>query len=502
MLPPKDRSAASDFDSTARREDPSRAESTPEEVFDLRELLFRVQRGIGQIVSLALIGVVAGSLIALTFSRIQPVVTSTRVAFSFPGFERGEYPDTSKFQPDDLRAPAVVAEAIRRQGMDMSSDFQSRIRGALGIDGIVPPNIVKERDRLRATGQTPPPYVPDEYQVSLTLSRRTNLSDTQRNQLLSEIVAVYRENFNRTYANVPLAFGSAFKTLRNADFPEYQLILDKEIESITTYLERLISNTGPNEQSMRATAGAGSFRSATTNMSFKDMLERTQLFAQIRLNETLGLIHQNGLSKDRTTAVVKMDYYLRVLENQERRAVEEEKVVTGLLRQSQERTQNYVLGIKSQAAQPRNESPILDQGLIDSLLANDAYNFLVRRALEAGIKVKQIQAEKARLLELRENMLSFVNKEVGDQAQILNRIAESLKSLEADYTDLVQGIRDTYTDFSRQQYGDAIRLSDQVRTPGILKPMSISAVVGAILGLALGVGMSLLGIYIAKPVRS
>jgi len=468
---------------------------------DLRDLFARTVRGANQIIGLALIGLVTGGTISLTLNRVQPVATSTRVVFSFPGFERGEYPDRSKFQPDDLRAPAVVAEAIRRQGLDTSSNFQSKIRGALSIEGIVPPNIVKERDRLRASGQTPPPYVPDEYAVSLTLARSTALGDRQRNALLNEIVAVYRENFNRTYANVPLAFGSAFTTLRNADFPEYQLILDKEVEGITAYLEQLVSITGPDAQSTKAAEGASSFRSAVTNMSFKDLLEQTQLFAQIRLNETLGLIHQNGLSKDRGTAVVKMDYYLRVLENQERRAVEEEKVVTDLLAQTKDRAQNYVLGIKSQATQPRTESPILDQGLIDSLLANDAYNFLIRRALDAGIKVKQIQAEKARLLELRENMSSFINKNVGDQALLLNRVNESLKNLETAYNDLVKSIRDTYADFAHQQYGNAIRLSDQVRTPGMLKPLAIAGVVGGFLGFALGAGLSLLGVYIGKSQR-
>jgi hypothetical protein len=482
---------------------PSHQETHPSHDFggddsiDLRDLFGRLSRGTPQITGLALIGLIFACLISLSLNRVQPVATSTRVVFSFPGFERGEYPDRSKFQPDDLRAPAVVAEAIRRQRLDTSVEFQSKIRGAIGIEGIVPPNIVKERDRLRAAGQTPPPYTPDEYQVTLTLPRSTSLSDKQRNQLLNEVVTVYRENFNRTYSNVPLAFGSAFATLHNADFPEYQLILDNEIEGLTSYLEQLVARTDS-----KTTEGAGSFRSVTTNLSFKDLLEQTQLFAQIRLNETLGLIHQNGLSKDRSTALVKMNYYLRVLENQERRAVEENKVVTGLLAQSQERAQNYVLGVKSQATQPRNDAPILDQGLIDSLLANDAYNFLVRRALDAGLQVKRIQAEKARLQELRENMSSFVTKNVGDQAQIFSQVSESLKDLESAYNQLVKNIRDTYADFARQQYGSAVRLSDQIRTPGMLKPMAIAAVVGAFLGFALGAGLSLLGIYIGKRSES
>jgi len=109
-----------------------------DDTIDLRDLFNRLGSGTGQIIALALIGLAIAGLISVTLNRVQPVATSTRVVFSFPGFERGEYPDKSKFQPDDLRAPAVVSEAIRRQGLDTSSDFQSKIRGAISIEGIVP----------------------------------------------------------------------------------------------------------------------------------------------------------------------------------------------------------------------------------------------------------------------------------------------------------------------------------------------------------------------------
>lgn len=467
-----------------------------EDSIDLRELFVRLGRGIPQIIGFAFVGLAIAALCALLLARFEPVATTTRVVFSFPGFERGEYPDKSKFQPDDLRAPSIVAESLRRQGLDTSSDFQSKIRGALSIEGIIPPNIVKDRDRLRAAGQNPPVYIPDEYAVTLSLPRTFGLSDPQREHLISEIISIYRENFTRTYANVPIAFGSAFATLRDADFPEYQLILDKEIEGVTSYLEQLLSKSTSQKADDKETGErSASFRSLTTNLSFKDLLEQTELFSQIRLSETLGLIHQNGLSKDRSTALVKMDYYLRTLENQERRAVEEEKVIRDLLAQSQERTQNYVLGIKSQATQARTE-PILDQGLIDSLLANDAYNFLVRRALDAGLQVKRIQAEKARLLELRENMKSFTNREIGDQAEIIARVDQSLQSLEVAYKELVDRIRKTQEDFARQQYADAIRISNQVKTEGVLRPVAVAGIVGGLLGMAVGAGLSLLGFTI------
>ena len=247
---------------------------------------------------------------------------------------------------------------------------------------MIPPNVIRERVRLRSNGQTIPAYIPDEFLVTLSLPRRCELSSRQREQFLGELVGAYREKFLRTYGSLPQGFGNAFEALKGADYFEYELVLNTEIQRVRTYLT--------NESEL-----ARSFRSKTTNLSFGDLINQADLFAQIRLNETLGLIRQNGVSINRELAMVKMDYYLETLQDREAKAVEEERVVQDLLQKAQEHSENYVLAVKSQAVQPRPETPILDQGLIDSLLANDAYSFLVRQTLSAGMTVKEIQAEKA-----------------------------------------------------------------------------------------------------------
>jgi hypothetical protein len=411
-----------------------------------------------------------------------------RVTFAFSGYGRGEYPDHSKFQPDDVRAPDIIVEALKRQGLEITESFQGKVRAALTIEGIIPPNVTKERDRLRAAGQTPAPYLPDEYLVTLNLPRKSALNSRQRELLLSEIVSLYGEKFQHTYAELPVAFGSAFESLRKADYFEYELILNNEIQNITAYLNQQLDQ-------------AKTFRSPTTNLSFSDLLSQTGLFAQIRLSETLGLIRQNGLSSNRALAMVKMDYYLRALEDQEQKAIEEEKVVDDLLGKAQERPQNYVLGIKSQAAQQRPETPILDQGLIDSLLANDAYNFLVHRALDAGLAVKRIQAEKAQLLERRKSMEEFLKGDGKDQSTLIAQVQKSLADLEVSYKELISSIRKTHADFARQQYADAIRISSQPVTASRYRPLAVAGAIGGFIGLALGMGLSLIGIYVGgrKP---
>jgi hypothetical protein len=455
----------------------------PYEGIDLREVFARLMRGLAPTLGLAALGLVIAAVVYLMASPFTTATTSMRVAFAFDGYGKGQYPDGSKFDPDDLRAPDVVVDALKRQGLKSDEQFQSKIRAAITVEGVIPANVIRDRDRMRAAGQTPPTYLPDEYQVTLALPRKFPLTNGQRQRLLNDIVDAYRAKFRRTYASVPLAFGNAFETLRNADYFQYELVLNQEVQNISDYLNRQV-------------VIARNFRSPTTNLTFGDLIQQTELFTHIQLNQTLGLILQNGLSRNRSSAMVQMDYYLQTLEDQEQKAVADDKVVQDLLTKAQDRSQNVVLGIKSQVAQQRPEAPILDQGLVDSLLANDAYNFLVRRALDAGLKVKAIQAEKAELLERRKNMQEFLKTNASDQSAIIAEVQKSLASLQTSYNDLISNIRKTYADFAQQQYADAIRVTMSPMTASKYRPLAIAGIIGACLGLALGMGLSLLGIYI------
>jgi hypothetical protein len=471
------------------RNEPNWTEPADDSI-DLRELVGRVVQGFPQIVGLCLVGLAIASLAVVALRQLQPPTTATRVSFSFPELERGTYPNKTPFQADDVRAPAVIAEALLRLGLTTSDDLQSRVRGALKIEAIIPPNLQKERDKLRAAGQNPPPFVPDEYTLALDGSRKIPLTRAQREQLLIEIVNVYRKNFRDAHGQPPVAFGTAFETLRNADFPEYELVLTTELEIIRSYLQQKVTN-------------AKTFRSPTTNLSFKDLVDQNELFSRLQLNEVLGLIHLNGLSRSRSIAMLKLDHHLRLLDDRESRALQEERVVRDLLVQAQSGAQNYVLGIKSQAVQNRAASaPLLDRSLVDSLLKNDAYNLLIRRALDAGFEVRRIQAEKVRLLDLRDNMKSFIQDSKEDQSLVIARVQKSLTSLEEAHRRLVSAVRQTHADYADQEYGNAIRLSEEVRTQSIWRPLTKAAAIGAFLGVAIGAALSLLGVYLGRQSRT
>ena len=451
---------------------------------DFPELFGRLRRGLPFCLGLAFTGLAIAAIAFVVSQPFKDISTTTRIVFSFPGFERGEYPDKSKFSPDDIRSPEIIAEALRRKGIEATEDSQATVRSALNIEGIIPASVVAERDRQRAAGQPQRFFVPDEYSLTLSLPRRFPLTPEQRAQLLNEIVSIYREKFTRTYVALPLEMGKAIETLSGADYYDYDLVLTRESQNIATFLADMLEK-------------ARAFRSQRTNLSFGDLIMQNQLFTQIRLNEVLGLIRRDGLSRDRNLALVKMDYYLRTLGDQELRAVEEEKVVQELLRQAQEREQGYVLGVKSQAQQ-RDDGLVVDQTLIDSLLANDAYNFLIRTALEASLKTRRIQSEKAILQGRRDSMEKFTKSDASEKAEALTQFQASLDELKQIYDKLINDIRLTFEDYQQHQYADAIRISMQAQTSGIYRSLAMAGIAGFGIGGALGLGLSLLGVGVGQ----
>jgi hypothetical protein len=471
------------------------------EGIDLTEALVSLYRGLAQTIGFAALGMVIGVVAYLAGSPRTSETTSMRVTFNFSGYGAGQYPDHSNFQPDDVCAPDIVTEALKSQGLENTGLIASEIRAALTIEGLIPPNVIKERDRMRAVGQIPTPYIPDEFLISLTLPRKFPLSRPQRELLLYQIVSTYRRKFQQTYVEMPLAFGGAFEKLRNADYYEFSPILSTELQNIIDFLKQqlAIATIG---SSVGGSNLPRTFRSRSTNLSFADLLEQAQLVSQIQLTETLGLISQSGLSRNRTADKLKLDYHLSALNDREQYAIEEEKVIDGLLSKVQERPQYYVPGIKPQVDRQHTDQPILDQGVIDTLVANDSYNFLVHKALDAALAVGRLQTEKAQWLERRENMESFLKGTSGDQSSIAAQVQQSLSQLEDSYNKLIANIRATCADFSQQQFADAIRISVRPETDNTYKPLSVAGCVGAFVGLALGAGLSLIGVFIGSSKRA
>jgi hypothetical protein len=132
--------------------------------------------------------------------------------------------------------------------------------------------------------------------------------------------------------------------------------------------------------------------------------------------------------------------------------------------------------------------------LLDSLLANDAYNFLIRKSLTASLATRGIQSEKSILLNQKANLQSFNEESLAQRIDTIAQFNKSLDALKKVYTRLINDIQLTYTDYQKQQFGDAVRISMQTRTESFYRSLAMAGIAGLGIGGALGLGLSLLGV--------
>jgi len=468
----------------------SNTKQSEHEFIDLKTILKTLVIGIPQAIAFASICLAISTIIFLIYSNFSHISTSTRVVFSFKGSNLGIYPDKSKFSYQDLISSDIIYNALKSEQFDTSKEFQNIIKESLNVEGNIPAERVKARDRLIALGQTVPIIIPEEYILSLNLKRNVNLRLDQRKYLLNSIVNSFREKFIRTYALPPIALGNLSATLQFADYDDFERILADNSNRIETYLTDLSKESG-------------TFRSGKTKLSFGDLINENQDFNQIYKNKTLGLIHEGNLARDRKSALIKMDYQIYELSNLEKYQIEEERTVREFLNDAANHNSNYILGIKSQFNDSHSlNTPVIDKNLLDSLLANDTYSYIMKKALEASLKVKETQvqqiiiSEKRKQMELSLKSNSEIDKELSDEAN------KSMKELINSYEKLINDIRDTYSDYASQEFSDAIRLSAPIENESIWTSLLIFALTGSCIGGTLGMGLSLIDINLVKTKKT
>lgn len=459
-----------------------------EEGIHWREVFGRVWRGSPQIVGLALVGFVLAAVFAFFNFNNQPIETSLRVGLAYPGFERNEYPDGSKFVADDLRAADIIQGAMVRLKLGDNPQLQSQLTNSLSISPLIPAAVQRMRDKQIASGQPTVPYQANEFTVSLVLPYDHPFSTRNRELFLTASVDAFREKFGRTYIALPTEFGNAFSAISNEDYFQYEIILNSEMDSIVIFLQNMLEK-------------AKAFRSPTTKLSFSDLLKQAQIFRQVRVNQVLGYIYTSGVTANHETTLIKLNYYIGLLEKDDRVLKQQEEYIQSLLNQaSSDKSHRYVMAAKEQGQ--GQVTPVVDPGLINSLIENDAYNFLVRKALDIGLRSRSAHAELAQILERRKRITELsASENRSDKADTVRVITAEIKSLRVDYDAFIDRLRQTNSDYANQEFADAVRVTQSPATQEMKRGIIKLAIIGGVAGLMLGIGLSLIGLTIDGRLR-
>ncbi len=226
--------------------------------------------------------------VALYKKDEKPVYASAELQLTFEGAAEGKAPDGYTFHVEDLSSDEVITKAL--EASSLSDKYTAdQIRSALVVAGGYPADIVGQTmsydSLLNLTASrtlTVDRFHPTLFRVTLYDRFDKSISKAKLNELLKNLLTIYKERFTTVYAGGAPTADVTF-SLTDYDYPQQLEILSKRLTLLQNYAEEMYDRDP-------------SFR--YNGNSFNDIVARiaSLLDSDIgRLNATMTL---NALTKD------------------------------------------------------------------------------------------------------------------------------------------------------------------------------------------------------------
>ena len=381
-------------------------------------------------------------------------VTDCTISLNFPGIEKHHNPDGSLFSKEQIITPAILTKAYAFLHKKKAEFSEEDIRKMIDIEAVIPPEIQEKMAAAEKKNETYT-FFPNYFSISFTLERSDLFSIKERNRILLSIVNEYRKDFERKYGEKPLVV---------VKFPANFLANSDYIYAINTFKVRqnnfikfLDSKIGK----------AGFFRSQKTRDSFIDVKNDLELLNNIKVSQIEATIKTLKLAKNKDNLINVYRHKIKTIDIERKKKEGEALIARKLLKDMKQpgiyEPSNGAVSEKS------GTNLVLDTNFIKNLIKEDSATLLLKTALQAEIKAKNLEVDKEFLEEeialLREKEKEK-EKEKEDIAYVqagLNDIQDSIIALSKRANELnieylkkivsgsVQVIRDPGTNTERSK---------------------------------------------------
>ena len=236
----------------------------------------------------------------LYFSMIVLVIISTSylmyqnktrsakafIALNYEEATKGLYPNQTRFNISLIKSDEVLERAIEKAGMTDKITSQAMADNitvwAASVDGMQLPS-----------GTT-------SYKIAttytITYTRNDELDDRiSTKDMLSLIVAAYKEVFYEKYTYVDVALSPDWSECDEQEYMEIGSFFEKECNKIRRFLKSRANENG-------------TFRSESVGESFVSLRQQIDNFINIDLEKYDSYVLQSGLSKNRQRYISKLNY--------------------------------------------------------------------------------------------------------------------------------------------------------------------------------------------------
>lgn len=379
-----------------------------------------------------LVSVIVGGLItglSIFFSTTSSTPVRALVSFNYDGIEKGKSPDGTDFDPNSLKNPVVLEDALTACGMNL--EMLESVRNGIDIDGIVPEDTI---NRLTAyhnvfenatNGMPAAQAILDEswfstqYKVSFNF-REVGIDRSDAVQLLNAILQdAYKDYFFKQYGyNEPL--GSALGALKYEDY-DYAEAVDMFSDSLTK-LRRYVNSL--------ATDDSTRFRSSVTGYTFADLRDTINTVSDLDLDLISSYISVNNVTKDKERVQA---YYEYRIENLTRNKKEYEEKLASL----EASIESYV----------KDDIYIFGNGNDDintqTTTASEQYDKMITQKIstqsDLSHTTQQIEYYRQRLVALRKTTVGSTDKK--------KKVEEDLAKLNEKILNITELVKETADDY-------------------------------------------------------
>lgn len=417
-----------------------------EDEIDLAELIGVLIKSKILIIAITIIFSILSFLIGMVQHNNSKKAT-TIISFNYSEIENGENPDNTLFNKKQIISSLIINKLYTKypELKEMGITTED-IKEGIKINGIVPNNIYEIAKTALKKGENYE-YYPSNYNMELKVTGDKKLDE----QLLNEIVLEYIKDFHFNYNTNDHLGKINIRSVDNYDYKDYINILKNSIE--------IIKNNISNKNTSK-------FISTRTNLTYEDVIKILNGIVSTDIDKISSFIEVYNITKDKKYLKANYNYIIKELELEKDKKIGEAKVIDEMLKVYKPQERKILV-------------PSIGETGVKISTEEEYYSDLINKALQAKIRVKQIESDINYYQNKIKDMSEYSNENQIEMDEKIDRIIVKIN----DLIDEINIMNDEYVELN---YSDAVKMSVPVETNGESKFMLILAV-GTILGLFMGI---------------
>jgi phage terminase Nu1 subunit (DNA packaging protein) len=419
-------------------------ERLDEKEIDFMKIFFMIKRHKWLIMSILGACILVGGIYILINAHS---VSECKVALTFSGIDKHEYPNGKKFEMNDLiPSDAAVQAANVIQNPRKRSIFEKNPKSFLFVDPFIPVEVQEKAIEMKKVKKETLYYLPNQYYIRFIQKLGGPISGRERKKILYSLVQSFEQRFYDDFIGRQLLTIELPQDLiKNSDYIDAYDVLNNTAENYMRFIGNRIET-------------AGYFQSTKTGKSFVDLQTELKNLSDIDLVGVDSLIYYYRLSKYKDFLLTRTQYKIKRMEQAREKKMLETEMVNNLLKQVLEKDKSGASAAMSLGTP--NTQIVLDADTIDKLNQKEYLNLLIKRSLESGVESQNLGVDKKYLQEYIDLLQKSQGKEV-NEASAKDFVEKRLETIRLELIRIAKAANELNKEYMTSRYSKVIMITEE-----------------------------------------